>query len=71
MTPTGNISLAITPRPITNGHFHDFEIESCRAEKKIEIAKRVEVAEIRTIVGNPLIATAPQNFCSAVSVYRD
>ena len=71
MTPTGNIGLAIAPCPITYRDFHDIEIESCRTKKQIKIAKRVEIAKIRALNSNSLIAAAPQNLCTAQCIaYR-
>ena len=69
MTPAFDIGLAISAIAIADRHVRDFQMESTGAEEEIEIAERIEVAEMRAIRRDPLVIFFEKNFRSAKRVF--
>src|SRR5271154_3335938 len=68
MAPAPDVGFAISPLPVTDGKIHDLEIVAGRSENQVEIAKRVQVAEIGAVPGDRLIALPAQDLGAAQSV---
>src|ERR1043165_7962001 len=57
--PAPDVGLAVHPFAIPDRQFDDLERLARRAEKQIEIAKRIELAEVGAVTGDGLIRPSP------------
>ena len=48
---TADFGRSVSARIVTNGHLDDFQIQANRPENQIEIAERIEIAEIFSFGG--------------------
>src|SRR6185437_14565571 len=68
MAKARNLGLAIGPTGVPDRHFDDFQGQLRGAEDQIEIAERIEIAEIAASGLEPLVVGAPQHFGAAQRV---
>src|SRR3954466_8506345 len=62
MSPPLDVRGSVGTLPITYGQFHDFESELRCAEQEIEVAERIEVAEVRPVRRDRLIRFSAKHF---------
>lgn len=59
MTPSLYVRFSVLSGPISDRHFHDFEVLSGSAEQEIEIAEWIEFTEITAACGDLAIIIDP------------
>src|SRR3990172_3335420 len=66
--PPLDVGPPVGPALVTDGQVEDLQSEPGRAEEEIEIAKRVEVPEVRPLGGDALVVASPQGLGAAQRV---
>src|SRR5262245_14968621 len=49
VAPAMDVGLPVSARPVADGQINQTQVEFCRTEDQVEIAERVEVAEVSAI----------------------
>ena len=62
MAPPADVRLAVRSRLVANGQVDDLHVESCCAEQQVEVAERIELAEVGAAVRDPLYAVRSSTF---------
>ena len=70
MRPPADIGLAVCPLPIPNGYVRNLEVEFSRAEKKIEVPERIEIAKERAILRDSQVIPAIKRLRSAQRIFH-
>lgn len=65
MLPAGDVGRAVGPLAVADGKVDDLQVEFCRAEDQVEVAKGVEIAEIGTVGGDILVIFPPHDLGAA------
>ncbi len=60
MFPPPDVRVAIFSFTISNGQVQDLEIHSRGAQDEVEIAERIQLPEIGTVLSNTIIMVFPQ-----------
>ena len=68
MAPALDIGFSVRPFPVTYRQVHDSEVQSGRAEDQVEIAERIDLAEVGTVGRDPLVICLAQNLGPAQRV---
>ena len=55
MGEAGDVRLAVAALVVADGEVDDAEVEPRGAEQEVEVAERIEVAEVRAVGGDPLV----------------
>ena len=46
---TADLGLAVGPAPVADRNFDDFQVHLAGSEQQIEVAERIEIAEVRAV----------------------
>src|SRR5438105_12940111 len=68
MAPALDISLTVGSLVIAHRHVDNLEVELGGAENQVEVAKRIEVAEVGAVGGDGLVVCPAQHFGPAKRV---
>ena len=68
MAPALNVCFAVRALAVADREVDDFEVQASGAEDEVEVAKGVEIAEVRAVGGDAIIVGPAQDFGAAESV---
>src|SRR5438552_2996365 len=66
--PALNVGFAISAGLVTNRQIEDAQVEFCRAKQQVEIAERIEIAEIRAMARDGLVVFSEEHLGAAERV---
>lgn len=69
MAPPLDVGFAVGAFAITDGDVADLEVEFVGSEKEVEVAKRIELAEVGAVGGDPLVVFATKHLGAAERVF--
>ena len=58
VAPALDVRLAVRALAVADRHVHDAQVQLRRAEEQVEVAERIEVAEVRAVGGDPLVVSS-------------
>ena len=59
MTPAADVCFAVSSVPVTNGQVEYFQVQLGSAKKQIEIAKRIKISKLGTILYQSVVILFP------------
>ena len=68
MPPAADVRLAVRARLVADGEVDDPQVEPRGAEEQVEVAERVELAEVRAAGGDPVVVAPEQHLRPAERV---
>src|SRR5512138_3074810 len=63
-----DVRLAVDPLPVAGRHVHDAEVLLRRPEDEVEVAERIEVAEVGPVRRDALVVSPPEHLRPAEGV---